>query len=165
MAYECSNSPSNDKNTEQSSVAGPLAKAFGAEFLFGSFLHLIHTVMMMMPSQIMKLMIAHVKDHGVLGENDLHYNWKGYFFGGILLGITVFQSLLAGQYYEILFRVGLKVRSVLISAIYRKSLRLANEAKKESTTGEIVNLMSIDVQRFMVSININNNSVCYFVIL
>lgn len=146
-----------DKTAIKSSVAGPLVKAFGAEFLFGSFLHLIHTVMMMMPSQVMKLLISHVKDHGELGENDLHYNWKGYFYGGILLGITVFQSLLSGQYYEILFRVGLKVRSVLISTIYRKSLRLANEAKKDTTTGEIVNLMSIDVQRFMVSLCFHTN--------
>ena len=106
--------------------------------------------MMMMPSQVMKMLISHVQDHGQLGENDLQSNWKGYFYGGLLLGITVFQSLLAGQYYEILFRVGMKVRSALISTIYRKSLRLANESKKDTTTGEIVNLMSIDVQRFMV---------------
>ena len=104
----------------------------------------------MMPSQVMKMLISHVQDHGQLGSNDLQSNWKGYFYGGLLLGITVFQSLLAGQYYEILFRVGMKVRSALISTIYRKSLRLANESKKDTTTGEIVNLMSIDVQRFMV---------------
>ena len=146
-----------DKTANKSSVAGPLVKAFGAEFLFGSFLHLIHTLMTMMPSQVMKLLISHVKDHGELGENDLHYNWKGYFYGGVLFGITVFQSLLSGQYYELLFRVGLKVRSVLISTIYRKSLRLANEAKKDTTTGEIVNLMSIDVQRFMVSLCTHTN--------
>ena len=141
----------NQQEDEKSSVVTALIKAFGAEFLFGSFLHLIHTIVVMMPSQIMKLLISHVKDHGELGENDLHYNWKGYFYGGLLLGITVFQSLMAGQYYDILFRVGIKARAVLISTIYRKSLRLANEAKKDSTTGEIVNLMSIDVQRLMVS--------------
>ena len=138
------------KNQKKSSIASPLIKAFGAEFLFGSVLHLIHIIMMMMPSQVMKMLISHVQDHGQLGENDLQSNWKGYFYGGLLLGITVFQSLLAGQYYEILFRVGMKVRSALISTIYRKSLRLANESKKDTTTGEIVNLMSIDVQRFMV---------------
>ena len=141
-----------ENTTKKSSIAGPLIKAFGAEFLFGSLLHLIHTIMMMMPSQIMKMLISHVQDHGELGQNDLTSNWKGYFFAGLMFAITVFQSLIAGQYYEILFRVGMKTRTVLISTIYRKSLRLANEAKKDSTTGEIVNLMSIDVQRFMVCV-------------
>lgn len=140
------------KQTKPSSILGPLVKAFGGQFLFGSFLHLIHVVMTMVPSQIMKMLISHVEEHGELGDNDLQYNWRGYFYAGLLFGITVFQSLIAGQYYEILYRVGMRVRTVLISTIYRKSLRLANEAKKDITTGEIVNLMSIDVQRFMVSI-------------
>ena len=33
--------------------------------------------------------------------------------------------------------------------MYRKALRLSGTAKKERTVGEIVNLMSVDVQRFM----------------
>lgn len=141
---------SDEKQTKPSSILGPLVKAFGGQFLFGSFLHLIHVVMTMVPSQIMKMMISHVQDHGELGENDLQYDWRGYFYAALLFGITVFQSLISGQYYEILYRVGMRVRTVLISTIYRKSLRLATDAKKDTTTGEIVNLMSIDVQRFMV---------------
>jgi len=43
----------------------------------------------------------------------------------------------------------LRVRTALISAIYRKSLRLSNTAKKEMTVGETTNLMQIDTQRFM----------------
>ena len=35
----------------------------------------------------------------------------------------------------------------LISAIYRKSLVITAAAKKESTSGEVVNLMSVDCQR------------------
>ena len=37
----------------------------------------------------------------------------------------------------------------MISTIYKKSLLMSGAAKKESTVGEIVNLMSVDVQRFM----------------
>ena len=153
--------PTNDKmaeannNTDENvsvSVAPALMRSFYSECLLGSGLHLIHTIMMMMPPQIMKMLISHVQEHGLSGENNLQHDWRGYFYGAILLGITVFQSLISGQYYEIMFRVGMKVRTVLISAIYRKSLRLSNAAKKDSSVGEIVNLMSIDVQHFMVSI-------------
>ncbi len=48
-----------------------------------------------------------------------------------------------------MFIVGMNLRTALISAIYRKSLRMTGASRKESTVGEIVNLMSVDVQRFM----------------
>jgi hypothetical protein len=48
-----------------------------------------------------------------------------------------------------MYVVGMNLRTSLISTIYRKALCLNSESKKNSTVGEIVNLMSIDVQRFM----------------
>ena len=45
--------------------------------------------------------------------------------------------------------MGLRVRSALISAIYRKSLKLSNAARREMTVGETTNLMQIDTQKFM----------------
>lgn len=43
----------------------------------------------------------------------------------------------------------MRIRTALIAAIYRKALRMSNAAKKESTVGEIVNLMSVDAQKFI----------------
>ncbi|MEQ2213426.1 Multidrug resistance-associated protein 1 [Xenoophorus captivus] len=43
----------------------------------------------------------------------------------------------------------MNVRTALIGAIYRKALVITNAAKRSSTVGEIVNLMSVDAQRFM----------------
>lgn len=42
----------------------------------------------------------------------------------------------------------MKIRSALISLIYKKALVISNTARKGNTVGEIVNLMSIDTQRF-----------------
>lgn len=53
------------------------------------------------------------------------------------------------QYLHRMYLTGMKVRTALISAIYRKSLLLSNAAKRESSTGEIVNLMSVDVQKIV----------------
>ena len=55
-----------------------------------------------------------------------------------LIYITIFR-----------YAVGIRIRSSLISAIYRKSLRVSPSGKKETTTGEVVNLMSVDVQRLV----------------
>lgn len=43
----------------------------------------------------------------------------------------------------------MRIRTALISTIYRKALKMSNIAKKESTVGEIVNLMSVDAQKFV----------------
>lgn len=40
-----------------------------------------------------------------------------------------------------MFVVGLRIRTALVGAIYKKALVLSNKAKKDSTVGEIVNLM------------------------
>lgn len=75
--------------------------------------------------------------------------WKGYFYAVLLLLTAVFQTLILSQYFHRMFLVGLRMRTALIAAIYRKALRMSNSARKESTVGEIVNLMSVDAQRFM----------------
>ena len=59
------------------------------------------------------------------------------------------QTLVLSQYFHRMFLVGLRIRTALIAAIYRKALRMSNAARKSSTVGEIVNLMSVDAQRFM----------------
>lgn len=48
-----------------------------------------------------------------------------------------------------MLRSGMNIRSVLVSAVYTKALRLSNSARRDKTLGEIVNLMAVDVQRFM----------------
>ena len=45
--------------------------------------------------------------------------------------------------------VGMRLRTAVMSIVYKKSLVLSNQARHDSTTGEIVNLMAIDAQRFM----------------
>ena len=37
----------------------------------------------------------------------------------------------------------------MVSSIYRKSLKISPQGKAESTTGEVVNLMSVDAQRLV----------------
>lgn len=75
--------------------------------------------------------------------------WKGYFYAAMLLLTATIQTLVLSQYFNRMFLVGLRIRTALIAAIYRKALRMSNAARKESTVGEIVNLMSVDAQRFM----------------
>lgn len=75
--------------------------------------------------------------------------WKGYFYAGLLFITATIQTVVLAQYFNRMFIVGMRIRTALVAAIYRKALRMSNAAKKESTVGEIVNLMSVDAQKFI----------------
>lgn len=74
--------------------------------------------------------------------------WKGIFITILLFIVTFLLSIFNGQYFYNTFLVGHRIRSGLITAIYRKALRISSAAKRNTTVGEIVNLMAVDAQRF-----------------
>ncbi|XP_035829879.1 multidrug resistance-associated protein 1 [Aplysia californica] len=76
-----------------------------------------------------------------------HEMWKGYVLGMSYFVVNTFSSLMSNQILLRNKRLGMHMKSALVAAIYKKSLTMTNEAKKETTLGEIVNLMSIDCQR------------------
>ncbi|XP_020285956.1 multidrug resistance-associated protein 1 isoform X1 [Pseudomyrmex gracilis] len=131
----------NSQKKKIASILPPICKAFGATFMFGAFLKLIQDILTFVSPQILKLLIDFIKE----GEE----MWKGYFYSVLLLVTAIIQTLVLSQYFHRMFLVGLRIRTALIAAIYRKALRMSNSARKESTLGEIVNLMSVDAQRFM----------------
>ena len=68
--------------------------------------------------------------------------WHGFFISISIFIVGCIQSLMLNLHYQRMMVIGMRIRTALTSAIYKKSLVLSNSAKKESTTGEIVNLMS-----------------------
>uniref|UniRef100_A0A8D1I048 Multidrug resistance-associated protein 1 n=1 Tax=Sus scrofa TaxID=9823 RepID=A0A8D1I048_PIG len=76
-------------------------------------------------------------------------DWQGYFFTALLFISACLQTLVLHQYFHICFVSGMRIKSAVIGAVYRKALVITNSARKSSTVGEIVNLMSVDAQRFM----------------
>lgn len=74
--------------------------------------------------------------------------WHGIFLAMIMFCASEFSSLMLNHYYYLMYRVGTRVQSCLTAAVYKKTLRLSNSARREKTVGEIVNLMAIDIDRF-----------------
>ena len=60
-----------------------------------------------------------------------------------------FQVIISNHYFRQTFVAAYQMRSALVTAIYKKTLTISNTARKDFSTGEITNLMSIDAQRFM----------------
>lgn len=74
--------------------------------------------------------------------------WQGLFLALSMFICSELSSLLQSHYYYLMYRVGTRVQTCLTAAVYKKTLRLSNNARRERTAGEIVNLMSIDIDRF-----------------
>lgn len=74
--------------------------------------------------------------------------WFGVFLSICMFVASELSSLLLNHYYYLMYRVGTRVQTCLTAAVYKKTLRLSNSARREKTVGEIVNLMAIDIDRF-----------------
>ena len=107
------------------SVLPTLARTFGAAYFLSAVQMLALSILQFASPQIVNLLIAFVTS----GEP----NWKGYFYTVLICVVTLSVTILNSQSFYVEYLVGLRVRTALISAIYRKSLRLSNTARKEMT--------------------------------
>nr|XP_008197317.1 PREDICTED: multidrug resistance-associated protein 1 isoform X4 [Tribolium castaneum] len=131
----------NSSTKKQASILPALVKAFGPTFIFGALLKLIQDLLTFVSPHILNLLIQFVKNN--------EEQWKGFLYAGALFVTATIQTIVLSQYFNRMFVVGMRIRTALVSAIYKKALRVSNKARKESTVGEIVNLMSVDAQKFI----------------
>ena len=145
------NRESKDIKKTKVSVFPALLKTFGYEFFLGSFFQALYSVLIVVgPPQIQSKIIEYV-EFSAYFDGKGEYLWKAYYFAGLLFATNILISICNGQYFNKMYVISMKLRTALNSSIYRKAVKLSSTARKESTVGEIVNLMSVDVQRFMVS--------------
>ncbi|NP_001002971.1 multidrug resistance-associated protein 1 isoform X1 [Canis lupus baileyi] len=119
-----------------------LYKTFGPYFLMSFLFKALHDLMMFAGPEILKLLINFVNDKKAP-------DWQGYLYTALLFICACLQTLVLHQYFHICFVSGMRIKTAVIGAVYRKALVITNSARKSSTVGEIVNLMSVDAQRFM----------------
>ena len=77
-------------------------------------------------------------------------DWPYYYgfllaFGFFVTGIL--QSVLVQYYFFLVIRIGQRIKSSLVTVIYKKSFTISSDSRNKFTTGEIVNHMSIDSNR------------------
>ncbi|CAG5017723.1 unnamed protein product [Parnassius apollo] len=77
---------------------------------------------------------------------------EAFLYAGAVILCSALNVFVTHPYMMAILHMGMKFRVACCSLIYRKSLRLSKTALGETTVGQVVNLLSNDVNRFDVAI-------------
>ncbi|XP_063223005.1 ATP-binding cassette sub-family C member 3-like [Bacillus rossius redtenbacheri] len=128
----------------QPSVLPSLCRAFGPIFFCASALGFINLVVTFANPQLLGLVISFVSSNEPI--------WLGVVYAVLMFVFGSLQPIINSHFNLITMKAAVRIRVALIAVIYRKALTMSNNAKKLSTVGEIVNLMSVDTARIVESV-------------
>ncbi|KAF7255878.1 hypothetical protein EG68_07260 [Paragonimus skrjabini miyazakii] len=119
-----------------------LIEMFWTRLVWTGLLKLLHDTLLFISPLLLKVLLKFMQgDHG-------EPVWHGYLYAVAMFVAACTQTLILQRYFRDVNIMGMHLRTVITCAVYRKSLRLSNKARCESTTGQIMNLISSDAQHF-----------------
>ncbi|KFQ99756.1 Multidrug resistance-associated protein 1, partial [Nipponia nippon] len=128
------------------SQSGPLLKAFwnmfGTYFLLSTVCLVICDVFLFSIPKLLSLFLEFIEDQEAP-------SWHGYFYAFTMFLLACLQTLFEQRYMYMCLVLGLRLKTAVIGLVYRKILVMSNASRKAATVGEIVNLISVDVQKLM----------------
>ncbi|KFV00461.1 Multidrug resistance-associated protein 6, partial [Pterocles gutturalis] len=128
------------------SQSGPLLKTFwsmfGTYFLLGTVCLVICDVFLFSIPKLLSLFLEFFEDQEAP-------SWHGYFYAFTMFLLACLQTLFEQRYMYMCLVLGLRLRTAVTGLVYRKILVMSNASRKAATVGEIVNLVSVDVQKLM----------------
>uniref|UniRef100_A0A6G1SHL7 ABC-type glutathione-S-conjugate transporter n=1 Tax=Aceria tosichella TaxID=561515 RepID=A0A6G1SHL7_9ACAR len=133
----------------QVGVANLLIKAYWPRFILASSFKLIANLLTFASPILLGKLINFV-------SSNTEPSWRGYFYAFALFLLSMIQSIFDNREQYLTNTNVMLVKTCLTAATYGKTLRLSNQGRKRYTTGEIVNLMSVDTQKiadFVSSVN------------
>ncbi|KAJ8442080.1 hypothetical protein Cgig2_007918 [Carnegiea gigantea] len=128
------------KQDEPSSILWTIVACHWREVLISGFFALLKILMI---SAGPLLLNAFIK----VAEGNAGFRNEGYLLAISLFVAKFLESLSQRQWYFQTRLIGVKVRSLLTAAIYRKQLRLSNTARMKHSAGEITNYVTVDAYR------------------
>ncbi|SCU90191.1 LADA_0F02432g1_1 [Lachancea dasiensis] len=135
------------KHRTKPSLAWALCVTFGWKMVVGAVFKAIFDILAFTQPQLLRILIKFVTDYTEKAAAEEIPIVKGFMIAIGMFLVSVIQTSFLHQYFLRAFDTGMNIKSGLTSVIYQKSLVLSNEAAATSSTGDIVNLMSVDVQR------------------
>lgn len=140
-----------DKQTKKEvrrNVALVVFLSFWPLFTYTFILKLLQTVFMFLSPVVLDYLIT------FMASDDPA--WIGYFYSFLLFAISFVESIISSQYEFYLTVLIMKTRTCLMSTVYKKALILSNDGRSQFNTGQIVNIMGVDVSAVAEYINMIN---------
>ncbi|CAL8102214.1 unnamed protein product [Calicophoron daubneyi] len=149
---EKSEKKKSDPTIQTPSILLTLLFAFWRPLLIGAIIRLITDALIFLQPVMIGELINFIERADNKTTSDVrptegNFEWHGYFYAILFPIIGLIRTVFFHQQFHYAYTIGMNVRSAATGMIYRKALRLSGAARHTATTGEIVNLMSIDAQR------------------
>ncbi|XP_070538062.1 ATP-binding cassette sub-family C member 4-like isoform X3 [Ptychodera flava] len=129
----------------KASLAKAIGRTFGFQYALIGFVVLFEETFKIISPILLGNLISYFSPGSTMTKFDAYMYATGISLCVIMLMITHHPYFFVSQ------RIGMRIRISCCSLIYRKALRLSHIALGQTTTGQIVNLLSNDVNRFDVA--------------
>lgn len=126
------------------SLGRAIFSSFGRPYMIAGLFKVTQDIIAFTQPQLLKRLIIFVNESYKDSSVPLT---KGFMIVIAMFCLSVTQTASLHQYFERVYDTSIKVKSSVTSLVYKKSLVLSVEAKSAKSTGDIVNLMSVDTQR------------------
>ncbi|CAN7975420.1 unnamed protein product, partial [Ixodes persulcatus] len=121
----------------QPSIFKSMWRAYWKPVVVSCILATLRAVLVNVPALLLHLLMDYMS-----GDDP---TWKGFLYAIGIMSANFGSALLSNHIDRTLNLTGLNAKSVLVTAIYRKTLRLSCESQTNYTIGEMVNIISVDV--------------------
>ncbi|XP_068236627.1 multidrug resistance-associated protein 1-like [Palaemon carinicauda] len=117
-----------------------IVRAYFWPFMYANMLYLLSKVFVLFMPQMVSLLIDFASDK-------YEPAWHGFVYCVALLIVSMLTTVIKNLFYYKDQIVMLQLKTSLVSAVYRKAMRLSTSSRCQYTIGEITNLMALDSQR------------------
>ncbi|XP_036946537.1 multidrug resistance-associated protein 4-like isoform X2 [Acanthopagrus latus] len=133
------------KKLQKPELTRALIRCYGKSYAgAGLFVFALEVIKVIQPLLLWKI-IQYFENY----DPDDHQSLVMVYIYAAAMSLSAFGlSILQHLYYYQVMRIGMKMRVAVCHMIYRKALGLSSESMGQTTTGQIVNLLSNDVNRF-----------------
>lgn len=127
------------------SLIRAFAKAFRLQLMLSGFCFSFYLLM----TFIQPWLVSKLLQYAATGDVEIFgtHSYAGFIVALTLGGVSAIAALAFNNGFYYMQQFGLMTRSAVIAIIFEKSMHISNETRQTNSTGEIMTLMSVDVER------------------
>ncbi|XP_012941583.2 canalicular multispecific organic anion transporter 2 [Aplysia californica] len=130
------------RKPKKASLYKVLLKIFWLPYLKVQFIGIMADCLVFVNTLLLNeiiLYVEHKKDYP---------QWQGFIIAFSFLVVTLLNSMMINHKVYKTWNIGIKIKTMLMAAVYKKALTMNAESRRKFTVGTIVNLMSVDCAKF-----------------